>query len=220
MLDRVLHARLEHDVAILAVPLGPVHRDVRVAQEFLGHGVISRGDPDARGHAHAGLFVRAELEWLLERVEHALGDELGPCRQREALGDHDELVPAQAPQRIGAAYGAVEPCGDRSQQFVADAVAERVVDGLEVVEIDEQRRHRRLGATRAREHLLDTIQDQCAVRQPGQRVVCRQERELLLAPRELFVRALALGLEALAHPQQAELEAQLQDVQSFRARLG
>jgi hypothetical protein len=40
-------------------------------------------------------------------------------------------------------------------------------------------------ATRAREHLLDAIEDQGAVGQPGQRVVCREERELLLAPREL-----------------------------------
>jgi hypothetical protein len=31
VLDHSLHPRLEHDVAILAVPLGAVHRDVGVA---------------------------------------------------------------------------------------------------------------------------------------------------------------------------------------------
>ena len=32
-LDEVLHVRLEDDVPVLAVPLGPVHRDVGVAQQ-------------------------------------------------------------------------------------------------------------------------------------------------------------------------------------------
>ena len=73
-----------------------------------------------------------------------------------------------------------------------------------------------LAASRAREHLLDAIQDQRPVRQAGQRVVGRQERKLLLASRELFIRAPALGLKALAHPHEAELEAQLQDVQGLR----
>ena len=54
---------------------------------------------------------------------------------------------------------------------------------------------------RAREHLLDAVEDQRPVRQPGQRVVGRQERELLLAARELLIGSLALGLKALAHPQ-------------------
>ena len=157
VLDGVLHAGLEHDVAVLAVPLGPVHRDVGVAQELLGRGSLPDRDPDARRHGHASLLVRSELERLLERVEQALGDQLGPGCQRELLGDHDELVPAEAPQRIGVAYHAVEPRGDRLQEFIADAVAERVVDVLEVVEVDEQRRHRRLAATRAREHLLDAV---------------------------------------------------------------
>ncbi len=146
-------------------------------------------------------LVRAELERLLERVEQALGDQLGARRQRELLGDHDELVAAETPERVGVAHDAVEPRGDRLQQLVAGAVAERVVDALEVVEVDEQRRHRRLAATRAGEHLLDAVEDQRAVRQAGQRVVGGQERELLLAPRELLVGPLALGLEALAHPQ-------------------
>jgi hypothetical protein len=76
----------------------------------------------------------------------------------------------------------IQSRGDRAQQFVADAVAERVVDALEVVEVDEQRRHGRLVAARAREHLLDAIEDQRPVRQSSQRVVGGQERKLLLAP--------------------------------------
>ena len=177
--NRVLHPGLEHGVAVLAVPLGAVHRDVRVAQQLLGRGWLSRRDPDARRHAHTSLLVRTELEGMLERFEQALGDQLGTGRQRELLGDHDELVAAEAPQRIDVAHHALEPRGDSPQQLIADAVAERVVDALEVVDVDEQRRHRRLVAGGAREHLLDAIQDQRSVRQPRQRVVRRQERKLL-----------------------------------------
>jgi hypothetical protein len=65
----------------------------------------------------------------------------------------------------------------------------------------------------AREHLLDPVEDQRAIGKTGERVVCRQERQLLLPAGELFVGALALRLEALAHAQQGELEAQLQHVE-------
>ena len=138
----------------------------------------------------AGLLARAELERRPERFEQALGDQLGAGLERELLADHDELVAAQAPERVGAAHDAVEPRGDGLQQLVAGGVPERVVDGLEVVEIDEQGRDLRLAARAAREHLLDAIEDQRPVRQAGQRVVRRQERELLLASRELFIGSL------------------------------
>ena len=218
VLHHALHPRLEHDVAILTVPLGTIHRDIRIAQELLRRGSVSRRDPDARRHAHASLLARSELERWLERREQPLGDQLGTDLQRELLGDHDELVPTQTTERIGGSHDAVEPRGDRLQELIAGPVAERVVDVLEVVEIYEQRRDRRLAANGTGEYLLNTIQNQGAVRQPRQRVVGCQERELLLAPLELFIRQSSLSLEALAHPQNAELEAQLQYVERLRQR--
>jgi hypothetical protein len=79
-LDGVLHPGLEHHVAVSAVPLGPVHRDVRVAQHLLGRRALAHRDPDARGHGQAGVLVR-ELEGVLERFQQALGDHLGARRQ-------------------------------------------------------------------------------------------------------------------------------------------
>ncbi len=177
-------------------------------------------DPDARRHGHAGPLPASNLERLVERVEQALGDELGPCRQRHPLGDHHELVPAEAAQRVGVAYCAAESGGDPPQKLVADAVAERVVDVLEVVEVDEQHRRRGLVALRARERLFGAIQDQGAVRKTGQRIVGCEEGKLLLAPRQVLIGSPALALKALAHPQQAELEAQLQLVHCPGERVG
>ena len=48
---------------------------------------------------------------------------------------------------------------------------ERVVDVFEVVEIDEQDRGGAVLAARASQHLFDPVEDEHAVREPGQRVV-------------------------------------------------
>ena len=118
--------------------------------------------------------------------------------------------PPRRPERVDLADDALQSRGDGLQQFVADGVAERVVDRLEVVEVDEQRRDGGLLARGPGEHLLDAVDDQRAVRQVGERIVRRHERELLFARGELLVGPLALALERLAHPQQAELQRQLE----------
>ena len=66
-------------------------------------------------------------------------------------------------------------CGHRLQQRVADQVAERVVDALEVVEVDEQQRQR-AWPQRARrsQQRLEVLHEGGAVGQAGQRVVVRQ----------------------------------------------
>ena len=69
----------------------------------------------------------------------------GAGGRARAVGDHHELVAAEAPERVGLAHDRRQPRCDRAQQLVAGAVAERVVDRLEVVEIDEQRGDRGSG---------------------------------------------------------------------------
>ena len=95
-----------------------------------------------------------------------------------------------------------------------------VVDGLEVVDIDEQHPDLPARARAAREHLFQAVADQRSIRQPGQRVVGRHERELFLAPGELGVGSLALAVEALGDFHEAELEAQLDDRLRLRESLG
>jgi hypothetical protein len=121
-----------------------------------------------------------QRERLLERFQQPLGDELRARREREIFRDHDELIAPEAPERVGGAHDAVQARRDRSQQLVPGVVTQRVVDALEVVQIDEQRRDRRVVATRAHQHLLDAVEDQRPVRQPRQRIVGGHERELLI----------------------------------------
>ncbi len=63
--------------------------------------------------------------------------------------------------------------GDRAQQRVALMMAERVVDVLEVVEIDEKQADASAVASRGGDRALASIAQKDAVRQAGQRVVQR-----------------------------------------------
>ena len=89
---------------------------------------VAGRDADARRHGQAILLGPVELERLLERFEQAFGDHLRAGVERHPFGDDDELVAAEAPERVDVAHDAIQARGDRPQQLVADTVAERVVD--------------------------------------------------------------------------------------------
>ena len=58
---------------------------------------------------------------------------------------HHELVAAVPARRCPLAAAAAQASGDLDQQLVADRMAERVVDVLEVVDVEEQERHLAIG---------------------------------------------------------------------------
>ena len=102
-----------------------------------------------------------------------LGDELGAAVRRRALDEDDELVTAEPGDRVAFAQGGEQAGRDRLQELVARFVAERVVDLLEAVEVEEQHGGLGAGAAGAGLHLLDAVEDERAVRQAGERVVQR-----------------------------------------------
>ena len=140
-------------------------------------GAVADRDADAGGdhERHRGAV---EVERLAHHLEQPLGDELRAAVERGAVDQHDELVAAHPADRVGLAQRARQPGRDCDEQPVAGVVAERVVDVLEVVEVDEQRGAGRAVAAVAGEQLLDAVHDQRAVRQAGQRVVQRLMAQL------------------------------------------
>ena len=66
-----------------------------------------------------------------------------------------------------------------SRSATARIVAERVVDVLEVVEVEEHDSHVAPGAAGQRERVLDAIAEEVPVGEPGQRIVKRQLAQLL-----------------------------------------
>jgi hypothetical protein len=85
-----------------------------------------------------------------------------------------------------------------TQQEVAGDVAERVVDGSEIDQIEAQHRHHPIVPTRAAEHGLQPLDQNLPGGQPGERVMLRQGRRALLRqtwiPRILLAGGAPLGI--------------------------
>ena len=84
----------------------------------------------------SGTRDSVELEGLTHHGEQAFGDEVRGDAEVAAVDQYDELVAAHPADRVGIAQRAPQSGGDGYQQLVAGLVPERVVDVLELVEID------------------------------------------------------------------------------------
>ena len=98
--------------------------------------------------------------------------------QRRA--EHDELVAAEAGDGVGAPGDGGQAPGHLDEDLVAGLVAERVVDRLEVVEVDEQQRELPGLALEEGEGLGEPVAQRDPVGEPGHGVVERLEGERLL----------------------------------------
>ena len=85
--------------------------------------------------------------------------------------DDGELVAAEPRDGIDLADGILEARGRLLDQLVAARMAERVVDGLEAVEVDIEQADLPVGARDGKQRALQPVLEQRAVGQAGQRVV-------------------------------------------------
>ncbi len=117
-----------------------------------------------------------------------------------------ELVAAQPRDDSGLAGDAAQALADLHKDAIAEVMAQRVVDGLEVVEIEEQYGDMRSGRTicaRGVEHFIQALEQLPSVRQVRERVVLGEvpqlQRALLDAMLELRLVSLddALGIGQL-----------------------
>ena len=96
----------------------------------------------------------------------ALGDHGRLARVADVVEQERELVAAEAGDGVVGPQRRLQPARDGDQQLVADVVAERVVDELEAVEVEEQHRGAALGvaALGAADRLVEAVEEQHAVR--------------------------------------------------------
>src|SRR5215475_4720584 len=99
--------------------------------------------------------------------------------------DDDKLVAADTRNHVVAMLAAVQSVRHLPQQFVAGAMSEHVVDGLEPVEIDRQHRERLRALARPAERLFDALPQQHPITQPGQRIMERHMANALILAMEL-----------------------------------
>ena len=131
-------------------------------------------DAGVRGDLMAETFVRHP-----DRIEDP-GYEVRDLVEGFDRGLHDgEFVATEPCDEIVWPGASAQAHRHGFQQFIADQVAERIVDALEFVDVDVE--HRQLFAVRdATELALQLFVEQCPVRQIGQRIVMRQMRDALL----------------------------------------
>ena len=180
-----VHSGLEEAEGAARVVLGARQRHVGVLQQLLGFVAVAGRHRDAdAGADDDGMAV--EQIGIADRLQQPLGEQHGILGPRQPALDDREFVGVEPGQRILLAQRRAQALGDAAQQLVADAVAERVVDRLEIVEAEHQHGDLVGAAPRVQQDLVHVLAQQIAVRQPGQAVVLRHEGEPRLG-------ALALG---------------------------
>ena len=140
-----IHRRVVDAGAVAAFVFGAIERHVGVTQNVAGivgaavdHGDADRGADDD--------VVAVDRVGRADRGDDAPGDRLQRIGIRGAGGDDGEFVAAEPGDEIVAAHDAAEALRDVENQLVADVVAERIVDVLEVVEVDVEHGRRRAAA--------------------------------------------------------------------------
>ena len=106
------------------------------------------------------------------RLPQPLGD-ADRVRGQAVLEQHAELVATQARQRVALAQPLAEHEADLPHQLVAGGMARRVVDELELIEIEIEHRVMPAVLARAREREVQPTLELAPVDEPGQRVVAR-----------------------------------------------
>jgi hypothetical protein len=122
--------------------LGRVHRHVGVAQQLVGRAPVMGPERDADAAFDVDRHA-VELERVFERRPQPGGDRHGVLEAGRARQEDRELVSAEAGELVAVAQHRAHAPGGLAQEGVAVVVAQRVVDVLEAIEVDQQQRGRR-----------------------------------------------------------------------------
>jgi len=180
-----VHSGFEKAEGAAGIVLGSGQRHVGVLQQLLGLVAIARRHRDAdAGAGHDGMAVKQK--GIADRFEQPPAQQHRVFRPSQPALDDREFIGVETGKRILLAQRRSKALGDGAQQLVAGAVAERIVDRLEIIETEHQHRDLVCAAPGVLQNLVHALTQQIAVRQPGQGVVLRHEGE----PR---VGAFALG---------------------------
>ena len=186
---RGVHLRGVEGEGVAAVLLGVVHRRIGVAQQVDDVLRVARaeGDADAGGQEHLVLAQLERARDLGEQRTRQLRDRAAVVGiGRQPVDEQRELVPRQAPDHGVLGQRARQALRQHLQHAVAGAVAEGVVDLLEAVHVQVQRRHHLAAAQAARDGLLQHVMELHAVGDLGERVVAGEVADAALG-------ALAVG---------------------------
>ncbi len=116
-----------------------------------------------------------------EHLDDALRQRLGGLALVAFAGlDDGEFVAAEPGQNVGFAQQRFQAGRHFDQQRIAGGMAERIVDLLEAIEVEQQNGERLLQPALPRRGFLDFLNERRAIGEPGQRVMVRQKGDALL----------------------------------------
>ena len=158
------------------MPLGRVHRAVGARDQLVGRelGVVAQHDADRGLRVQQRTVARIRLA---HRIDDARRDRARAAFGGDAVEQRDKLVAAHSRQRIAGPQDRAHAVRGLDQVVVAGAVAERIVDLLEAVEVEQEQHERPLLARGA--ELRQRGRERGTVRQAGQVVGLRGARELV-----------------------------------------
>ena len=173
-------------IIVAAFALGAIEREVGILEELRRVGAVVRRNGDADGNADDDL-VALDLVGLADQADQALGkiDGLLPMVGVDLLQD-GEFVAAEPADRVALAHRPLQAPRDGLQQRVADRMAERVVDRLELVEVEHEDREAFALARQPCQRLVHLLAEQRAIGEIGQRIMSCHMRDARF-------RALTLG---------------------------
>ena len=164
-----IHLRLEEAVGPPSSGLGTVHREIGVLEQLFEIAAVPRRHGDADARIGRDLMAEAFIGFADFVID--LIDEIGDVVRVADRGlDDREFVAAEPRDEIGLPDALAQPRGDALEQFVADGMPERVVDALELVDVDIENREL-LATVDALELPFELLVEQRAIGQVGQGVV-------------------------------------------------
>uniref|UniRef100_UPI00313E0B53 hypothetical protein n=1 Tax=Hydrogenophaga sp. OTU3427 TaxID=3043856 RepID=UPI00313E0B53 len=161
---------------VLAQLFRLVHRGVRGSQKAVGIDAVPGVLADADAHGDKQFMVAAVAR---------LGKPLNDLFTHQVKGldilafqHHSELVTTQASHDVGVPEATPQPPSHLDQQGITHIVAQRVVDGLEIVEVDEQDGEHAVVALRPDDRLTQVRLQAGAVGQTGEIVLVDQAPQM------------------------------------------
>ena len=153
-----------------------------------GSSAVTREARHADAHPHVERHL-VDHHRLLDARDQPLGDRLELRRvTRRLRRQHRELVAAQARHQTLRSDRLRQPRAEVAQQLVAEVVAERVVDLLEAIEVEQHHRELLVACLRRRDPPVQVRAEPLAVGQAGQ-LVGRSATRWSSSPRCLDLRS-------------------------------
>jgi len=173
-----LHGGFVEADAVAAQVLGAVHGGVGLAQQVF-HALATLGEQRDANAARGAVEVGGNGVRRLQHRADLLGHQQGRAPGRFHVGghvvhQHHELVAAQPGHGVARAQLLCEALGHLHQQRIAHGVPARVVDLLEVVEVDIEHRPHLGGIEGAVQGVFHAVEQHAPVGQAGEAVEVRQ----------------------------------------------